>query len=248
MIITNKLTMDLAKPFGIAAVDAVQDDRYSRNLEITLLNCGEEWPIPEDACVMIRYAKPDGVGGLYDTLPDGSTAWSVAESLLTIALAPQVLTVPGQVFLAVTLNRGIHQLSTMAIVIHVHRAVDMEIGESEPYISVHNFLPAPADGTAGQFLRIAAVDEYGHISALESADGTSTPETYVETNGVGAQQNPAAPENPLWQQWDARLAFGMDTAAAPAPFHVGGQLLADGTIIARNSGTQDKNRWGLPRV
>lgn len=245
MIITKKLTMDLAAPLGIATVDAVQDDRYSRNLEIDLRNCGEPWMIPTDACAMIRYAKPDGVGGLYDTLPDGSTAWSVTENCLTVALAPQVLTVPGHVFLSVTLSRGIHQLTTMTILIHVHPVVGAEFGESESYISVHNFLPAPADGTVGQFLRIAGVDEYGHISALVSADGTGTPETYVEIDGVGSQQNPAAPENPLWQQWDARLAFGMDTAAAPAPFHVGGQLLADGTIIARNCGTQDKNRWGF---
>ena len=245
MIITNKLTMDLANPLGIASVDAMQDDRYSRNLEISLLCGGEAWPIPEDAKPVIRYVKSDGVGGLYDTLPDGSLAWSVRDHLLTIALAPQVLTVPGTVFLSVTLSRGIHQISTMTILIHVHRAVKEEIGESESYISVRNFLPAPADGTVGQFLRIAGVDEYGHISALESANGTGTPETYVETEGVGSQQNPAAPDNALWRQWDARLAFGMDPDTAPAPFHVGGQLLSDGTIIARNCGTQDKNRWGF---
>lgn len=245
MIITNKFTMDLTRPGKAEAISAVQDDRYSRNLEISLYSGSEPWPIPADACALIRYCKSDGTGGLYDTLPDGSTAWSVSGNDLTVALAPQVLTVPGSVFLTVTLNRGVQQLSTFVLLIHVHPAVSGEIAESETYLSVHNFLPAPADGSVGQFLRVAAVDEYGHISALESAEGTGGMDTYLESGGVGAQQNPAAADNALWSQWDARLAFGMDTAAAPVPFHVGGQLLADGTIIARNCGTQDKNRWGF---
>lgn len=247
MIITNKLTMDLARPNWMAAIDAVQDDRYSRNLEISLYAGGESWSIPEDACAVIRYSKSDGLGGIYDTLPDGTAAWSTADNVLTVALAPQVLTVPGSALLSVTLTRGNRQVSTFSVLVNVHPAVDTTIGDSEPYISVHNFLPAPATGIIGQYLRIAAVDEHGYITLLESADGTdgAMPETYLETDGVGSQQNPAAPGSALWSQWDSRLAFGMDTASAPAPFYVGGQLFADGTIIARNGGTQDKNRWGF---
>lgn len=244
MIITNKLTMDLTSPNWIAAIDAVQEDRYCRNLEITLLCSGEAWTIPADASVQIRYSKPDGTGGVYDTLPDGSTAWQAEGNRLTAALAPQVLTAPGSVLVSVTLILGARQISSFAILIRVHPAVGGDCADSGGYSSVHAFLPAPAYGTIGQFLRIAAVDDLGYIAALESADGIG-PATYVETDGIGAQQNPAAPGSALWSQWNARLAFGMDTAAAPAPFAVGGQLLADGTIIARNGGTQDKNRWGF---
>ena len=36
MIITNKLTLDLQKPGTIPTIHAVQNDSYSRNLEIAL--------------------------------------------------------------------------------------------------------------------------------------------------------------------------------------------------------------------
>lgn len=246
MIITNKINMDLKRQPWIAAIDAVQDDRYSRNLELTLLSGGEIWTVPENADVLIRYSKADGTGGIYDTLPDGTTAWSAEGNCLTVALAPQVLTVPGTVSLAVTLTCGAHQITTFAILINVHPAVDAEIADSESYVRIFGFLPAPADAAAGQFLRISAVDENGHVTAVDSAAGTGVgAETYIEADGVGQQQNASAPENEIWSQWNSRLSFGMDTQNAPAPFHVGGQLLADGTIIAHNNGTMDKNRWGF---
>lgn len=249
MIITNKVNMDLKRPSWMAAIDAVQDDRYCRNLELSLFSGGEVWTIPEDISAVIRYCKPDGVGGEYDTLPDGTTAWSAADNILTVALAPQVLTVPGIVSLSVILIRGNVRLSTFTVLINVHPAVNAQIAESEPYVQICGFLPAPESGRIGQYFRVASVDENGHVTAVEAvsvAPGASTAymETYLEADGVGYQLNPAAAENDIWTQWDSRLAFGMDTENAPVPFQVSGQLLADGTIIAHNTGDKIKNRWG----
>ena len=246
MIITNKVTMDLKQLSWIAAIGAVQDDRYSRNLEITLLSGGEVWTIPEDAAIVIRYSKPDGIGGAYDTLPDGSRAWNANGNILTVALAPQVLTTPGVVNLAVTMIRAHQQISTFTILIHVTPAVGSQIAESETYYHVPGFLPAPVSAQPGQVFRAAAVDAHGHVTKVEAGNisGGGIAETYAEVDGIGQQQNPAQPDHNLWEQWNSRLAFGMDVDSAPVPFRVGGQLLADGTIIARNSGSQAKNRWG----
>lgn len=243
MIITNKVTMDLKQLSWVAAIAAVQDDRYSRNLEITLLSGGETWEIPADAAVVIRYSKPDGMGGVYDTLPDGASAWSANGNILTVALAPQVLTTPGVVNLAVTMIREQQQISTFTILIHVTPKVGSQIAESESYFHVPGFLPAPVNAKAGQFFKAASVNALGHVTAMEAVSGT-LPVAYTENAGIGQQQNPAQPEHEIWDKWDARLAFGMDTSKAPVPFQVGGQLLADGTIIAHNNGTQAKNRWG----
>ena len=133
MITTSKLTMDLNRFTTAPVIHAVQDDRYSRNIELTLLSDGTAWPIPESIAVRIRYSKPDGTGGDYDTLPDGSCAWSVNGNVLTLALAPQVLTVPGPVQLGVTLIQDQVKISTFAIILKVNPAVNAHIHDSEDY-------------------------------------------------------------------------------------------------------------------
>ena len=161
--------MELTQNTSSPVIYAVQDDRYSRQLELTLLAGGTPWIIPEDAGVLIRYLKSDGKGGQYNTLPDENTAWTAEENVLTLTLAPQVLTCPGVVNLAVTLMQGQMQISTFAIIICVEASVGTASKESEEYFHVPGFLPAPRDAAEGQFLQVSAVDAAGHVTALKAA-------------------------------------------------------------------------------
>lgn len=135
--------MDLNRCKATPVIHAVQDDRYSRNIELSLLADGMAWPVPERVAVRIRYSKPDGKGGDYDCLPDGSCAWSADENRLTLALAPQVLTVPGAVRLAVTLMQDQIQISTFAIVLDVSQAVHTRVCESEDYFTGYTMPTEP---------------------------------------------------------------------------------------------------------
>ena len=63
MIITNKINMDLAfcaaesrGDLQTLQVYVVQDDKYSRDLEITLLSGGEARAVPEGAAVAVSYS------------------------------------------------------------------------------------------------------------------------------------------------------------------------------------------------
>lgn len=49
----------------------------------------------------------------------------------------------------------------------------------------------------------------------------------------------------LWTQWNNRLAFGMNPTMARVPFNIDGQLYVNGTVIARNTASQNNNRWGF---
>lgn len=170
MKITNQITMDLMHWKRQTPVDVVQDDRCCRAVEVTLTAGGQPWEIPGDVSVVIRYRKPDGTGGMYDTLPDGSRAWSAAGNLLTLELAPQVLTVAGSVGMTVSLIREEIQISTFLILLTVHGTSDWIQEASSDYVHVTRFLPCPAGAEVGQFLRIRKVDDQGIVSELESVE------------------------------------------------------------------------------
>lgn len=192
MIITTNITMDLSRRGPTQVISAVQDDRYSRNIAMAL-TCGSvAWEPPEGTTVQVRYRKPDGTGGSYDTLPDGTPAWTIDGSTLTIALAPQVCTVPGRVTLTAALVQGETQLHTFVVGIDVQPNPGLQV-TSENYYKIAGALPdsgwepdlylgtdsegkvvtktAPAGGLTllgavrpGQYLRVESVDENGNIT------------------------------------------------------------------------------------
>lgn len=173
MIITNKVKLDLQTPGILPTIHAVQNDSYSRNLEIILFSDRKPFIFPDNGAVVIRYKKSDGKGGEYDTLPDGTAAWRAERNVLTVALAPQVLTTPGSVHLSVSLIAGGTQLSIFPIHLAVAPIAAGKIAKSENYFYITGLLPAPVSGNVGQCLRIAAVNAEGRITAVEAADSES---------------------------------------------------------------------------
>lgn len=141
MIVTHKLTMDLTRREKLPCIDVMQDDKYSRDLQIRVKSNGIRCRLPEDCSVLIRYEKPDETKGFYDTMPDGSRAWSVGEAELTVRLAPQVCTVPGKVKLMVTLLRAEAELNFFEMELNVHKRCAGEF-VSENYINVERFAPS----------------------------------------------------------------------------------------------------------
>lgn len=140
MIVTHKINMDMDNPQLLPVVDMVQDDKFSRMVEITLLENGKPWVPMEDSRVLIRYAKSDGTGGEYDTMPEGAIAWSLTENVLILWLAPQMLTVAGPVRMNVGFLNGIGEINSFPILLHVHPNVRREIAGSEDYFNITEFL------------------------------------------------------------------------------------------------------------
>ena len=192
MIITKTINIDLATKGILPAVDAVQDDKYSRNLALYLHQNGMVWPVPAGANAVITYRKPDGTGGEYDTLPDGTKAWAAEGNVLTVALAPQVLTAAGNVHLTVTLISGKNEISTFEICIHAEKKTDFR-SKSENYENVTGFLPMPTGAAqVGQYLEISEVNEDGTVKALRPVEQPSGGEgggTVKTVNGETPDEN-----------------------------------------------------------
>lgn len=167
MIITHKLqSMDLAHKQNTSRIDVVQDDKYSRDVEFTLTENGVAWQIPDGTTAIVRYKKPDGTGGNYDALPDGSTAYQINGNVLTVALAPQVCTVSGSVQLSVGLIQGSAEINTFAVNIVVHPNPGTEY-QSEDYIKLSGAVPN-SGWTPNMYL---GTDESGNVVAKEGTSG-----------------------------------------------------------------------------
>lgn len=184
MIITHRINTDLIAPKPKPVINAVQSDAYCRKIEITVTAGGQEVEFPEGVSVRGSYRKADGTRGIYDTMPDGTAAGSVAGNVVTLALAPQMLTAAGVAELAVQLISGETLLNVFPIRVDVATLPGFG-GKSENYYSISG-LPQVTAADNGKVLQVVdgmwvagtAVAGSGgtlkSVSITEGADGTVT--------------------------------------------------------------------------
>lgn len=214
MIVTHKVSMDLLKSGIQPQIDVVQDDQFSRKIAISLYTNGVAWEIPAEAAVLVQYRKPDGKGGQYDALPDGGCAWEIRKNVLTIALAPQVTTVAGQVQLSASLVLDAQILSTFTMALNVRRSVRAEMAESACYFNVTGFLPVPENAEIGQYLQVSSVDGSGKVTGVEAVE----PPAYTPVEGSGVEENIHA----LLNSWNGKTWYVLgDSISAEASLSAG---------------------------
>ena len=184
MNVTTKIKMDLSMPDFCMRVNAVQGDAYSRSLSIVLYNRVLPWIIPEGITVAVRYAKPDGTKGYYDTLPDGTPAWSCRDNVLTVQLAPQMLTVAGQVKAQIELVQGIHILSTFSMTVEVEENPAAGVTTSEDYINWLQWIREQCEKT-DVYTKIESDAKYA-AAIIQTAGGTTV---HVSDSAAAPIQN-----------------------------------------------------------
>ena len=162
--IVHKIHMDLDR-CSVPGFDTVRGDRYTRELEIALSAGGEDWLIPGEAEVIIRYQRPDGAGGSYDRMPDDSRAWRISGNTVTVALAPETMRLPGCVILTVTLTAEDREISTFQILMNVHPAAALEAEAAGDRWYLSGSLPQPEDARVGELLEVTSVDGLGGSTA-----------------------------------------------------------------------------------
>lgn len=136
---TSKIYLNLQMPNYNVIAYAVQGDVMSR--EITAIMHDGQTPFTPSVGALgtVRYRKPDGTSGFYDTLEDETTVAVTWEgNVATIRLAEQVLTVAGNVIMQLTFyNADAERLSTFNFILAVEQSpyTDEEF-ESTDYYSI----------------------------------------------------------------------------------------------------------------
>lgn len=94
------INLDMSSP-NVNIVHAKQYDSSGRILRARLLNNGEPWTVPTGVNIVIRYKKPDLIGGFYDTTESGSPAITFVNgsnrTAVDLVLVGQMLTTAGTV-------------------------------------------------------------------------------------------------------------------------------------------------------
>ena len=120
MQVTTKISVDMARPNLGVRVNAVQGDCNTRFAKLVLLARGSAWSPPDGVEAAIAYCQPDGHKGLYNKLADGTDAISISGNVVTIILAPQMLTVSGTVQAALVFNDAqLNRLTTFPFSVSV---------------------------------------------------------------------------------------------------------------------------------
>ncbi len=238
MIVTTKISMDLTNAALQQTVDVMQDDKYSRDLRIALYSGNDPVILPQITGVLIRYCKPDGKKGVYDTLPDGSCAWHISGNEVTVRLAPQTCTVPGKVQLSISLLQGEAQLSCFQLCLQVQPLPQANM-PSEDYENTLLCLPQCSGAEAGRYLQVSQVDNAGRVMALQSVELPDIGEAGAVTYG---------PQQLTQLQ---KLQARANIAAAPTGFGLGGTYEAEALANADDAlvtgwYTVDDNTENLP--
>ena len=143
MIITHKLDMDFISKHENAAlpqIRMVQGDCNTRVIQLSLYADRVAWNIPEGAAVQMRYRKPDGTGGIYDTMPDGTQAWSIAGNIVSVQIVPQMLTVAGMVRTQIALVLNEKFLATFEVLVAVEEDPSIGTLESDDYKNLQTWM------------------------------------------------------------------------------------------------------------
>lgn len=193
------ITLDMQAPALAVVVYAKQNDRLSRKIVAQLADGSAIWSVPGTASGVIRYHKPDGTGGYYDVDEDANPAVVVSGSIVTLTIAEQALTVPGDVFIELNFyDTAGAKLTAFAWVLRVQASVleDTTIVSSDYYnvltAQIASALQAAEDAEAAAASAAATIAGALRYDIAQTL--TESQQTQAQTN-LGAIAVPAVIEN-----------------------------------------------------
>ena len=229
-VITNEISFDLMKPADAPVIHAVQGDRNTRSVKLSLFCDGEPWQVPEGTLLAIRYGRVTQTGGYYDTLPDGTCAWEYEDNSITIVLAPQMMSSAGVVDTQVEMIMGDQMLATFSFKLMVEVNPAAGISTPETYI---NWLQWMKDQLDAYFQSIQENDAFTGPAGPEGdpAEVTEVDVTYqagdsgtIIPTDSWSSTIPAVPEGQyLWTK--TTIVFNDTT---PVTFYTAARMGIDG--------------------
>lgn len=197
MNIKHSIGLNLSADAIPGRLHMVQGDSNSRTIVATLWDGAQLYSIPAGAAIMVRFRKPDGTGGLYDSTESGNKV-SYAGSIVTAPVATQMLAVAGDVFAEIDIfgsgsGTAAERLATFRFVVEVAPCVlpDAQITSSDYYNVLASDI-ADAKTAAAKAQKSATAAAKSAASAATSVEGAvkyNVAQALTPVQRVQAQKN-----------------------------------------------------------
>lgn len=163
--VSKRVEIDLLNRGLPPHVNMSQGDDMSRELQFSLYAGSEPLQIPSSTRVLIEYRRSDGKGGIYDTLPNGSQAYSISGETVTISIVSAVTFSAGQTWITIFLRDGPRNLSSFPVIIDVAGIPGYsDDGSGDEYLNIKNFVKA----TGWEPSKLLGTDIAGKVVALDN--------------------------------------------------------------------------------
>lgn len=214
----------------------VQGDSNTRTIEASLWGGAQPYAVPDGSSVMVRFRKPDGTGGLYDTTEGGSPITFDGNNV-TAPVATQMLAVPGEVAAEIDIygtgtGAAAEKLATFRFVVEVAPSVypDAEIISSDYYNVLTAKIAEAVDAASAANASASAAAGSASAAAQSAASAAAAVEGAVKYN--------AAQSLTTAQQAQARENIGAASEAATTAALAGKQpTLTPGQNITISNNT-----------
>nr|DAP17701.1 MAG TPA: tail fiber protein [Bacteriophage sp.] len=167
-----------------------QDDANTRTIKASLWDGARPFSIPTECVCMVRFGKPDGTGGLYDTTEGGQKV-SYSGNVVTAPVAAQMLTVAGVVKAQIDIYGGgekqqVEKLATFRFRVEVEPSAyaDAKIISSDYYNVLSSQIAAAVEAGAKADQAIQAAQQ-----ATNAASSASQSQTAAASSAQSASQS-----------------------------------------------------------
>lgn len=235
MKVTSQITVDLLHPNVATLVYAKQADQQSRFISAALLEGSQPWTPPTGALTAVRYRKPDGTIGWYDTTENKAAAVTMNGNVATIQLAAQALTVSGDVYIELEFyTQSAEKLSSFAWVLAVEASAvsDGEI-ESSDYFNV---LAKTLAEIVKALPDIQKADEYAQAAAQSATQAANS-----EAAAKASEQAAAASATQAAESEDNSAASAQNSSQSASAAQTSAEAAATSQQLAASAAKTASN-------
>lgn len=255
MNINQTVALNLSEAIAPPALRMAQDDANTRTIKASLWDGAQPFSIPTECVCMVRFGKPDGTGGLYDTTEGGQKV-SYSGNVVTAPVAAQMLAVAGVVKAQIDIYGGgkeqqAEKLATFRFRVEVEPSAyaDAKIISSDYYNVLSSQIAAAVEAGAKADAAIAAAETAQNaataaVNAKTAAESAKTAAENAKTIAVNSA-NTANGAKTAAESAKADAVSAKNAAAGSATAAAGSASSAEEDAQSAAQDAEDAEAWAV---